>query len=99
VEDFHVCVHSEMMHLYLKILKAPGSLDGVERRSGAVRGCIGRGGEWNVECKILITNKIKFKKKSLRIHFIFLHYILHLNTSPMVKNKKMKVKITTKKVK
>jgi hypothetical protein len=27
VEDFWVCVHSEMMHLTLKMLEAPGSLE------------------------------------------------------------------------
>ena len=27
VEDFWVCVHSEMMHLTLKRLEAPGSLE------------------------------------------------------------------------
>jgi hypothetical protein len=27
VEDFWVCVHSEMMHLMLKRLEAPGSLE------------------------------------------------------------------------
>ena len=27
VEDFQVCVHSEMMHLTLKRLEAPGSLE------------------------------------------------------------------------
>jgi hypothetical protein len=30
---------------------------------GTVRGWTGRGGEWNMECKKLITKKIKFKKK------------------------------------
>jgi hypothetical protein len=27
VEDFQVCVHSEMMHLTLKKLEAPGNLE------------------------------------------------------------------------
>jgi hypothetical protein len=27
VEDFQVCVHSDMMHLTLKRLEAPGSLE------------------------------------------------------------------------
>ena len=45
VEDFWVCVHSEMMHLTLKRLEAPGSL---EVRWGGVGGIlveIGCGGE------------------------------------------------------
>jgi hypothetical protein len=28
---------------------------------GAVGGWMGRGGKWNIECKKLITNKIKLK--------------------------------------
>jgi hypothetical protein len=27
VEDFRICIHSEMMHLTLKILEVPGSLE------------------------------------------------------------------------
>ena len=51
VEDFQVCVHSEMMHLTLKRLEAPGSL---EVRWGGdwghPRGDWGSGEEvWDVE--------------------------------------------------
>jgi hypothetical protein len=66
-----------MMHLTLKRLEAPGSLEvrwggsgastwrqGVRRSCGmwSSRGWMGRGGEWNTECK-KIKNKIKFKKE------------------------------------
>jgi hypothetical protein len=55
VENFWVFVHSEMMHLTLKRLEAPGSLEiwwGGSWRylRGAVGGWVG-GGEWNIECK------------------------------------------------
>jgi hypothetical protein len=69
-----------MKHLTLKRLEAPGSLevrwggrghpygDGVEWGGGvgcgAVGGWMGRFEEWNIECKKLITNKIKMKKKT-----------------------------------
>jgi hypothetical protein len=65
-EDFQVCVHSEMMHLTLKRLEAPGSFEvrwvGVGastwRQGGGeevldveqTEGGWG-GGEWNMECK------------------------------------------------
>jgi hypothetical protein len=67
VEDFQVCVHSEMMHLTLKSLKAPGNLevrlsrkwwhpcgDGVGWGGGVGCGEVsvdGRGGKWNMDCK------------------------------------------------
>jgi hypothetical protein len=67
VEDFRVCVHSRMMHLTLKRLKAPGSLEvrwggaweistwrqGVRRRCGMWSSwrVDGGGREWNIECK------------------------------------------------
>jgi hypothetical protein len=33
---------------------------------GAVGGWMGRGREWNMECKKLITNKIKIKNTKLK---------------------------------
>jgi hypothetical protein len=66
VEDFQICVHSEMKYLTLKRLEALGSLEvrwdggggihvemgwGGGMGCGAVGGWIGRGGEWNMECK------------------------------------------------
>jgi hypothetical protein len=40
-----------MMHLTLKRLEALGSLEGGGMGCGAVGGWMGKGGEWNMECK------------------------------------------------
>jgi hypothetical protein len=50
VEDFRVCVHSEMMHLILKTLEAPGSLEVRWHRGGDIH-VETRGGEeeWDVK--------------------------------------------------
>jgi hypothetical protein len=66
-----------MMHLALKRLEVPGSLEvrwgrGWEHprekkvwdggvECEADRGWMGRASKWNIECKKSITNKIKFK--------------------------------------
>jgi hypothetical protein len=52
VEDFQVCVHSEMMHLTLKRLEAPGSLEvrwggGVGASTGGQSGVGRKNGMWS----------------------------------------------------
>jgi hypothetical protein len=51
VEDFWACVHSEMIHLTLKRLEVPGSLD-VRGRVGGWGYPLGDGAGWggNVGC-------------------------------------------------
>jgi hypothetical protein len=51
VEDFQVCVHSEMMHLTLKKLEVSGSLEVRYSGGGGIHVETGWGGEevWDVE--------------------------------------------------
>ena len=60
--DFQVCVHSEMIHLTLKRLEAPGILEVRWSQGESIHvetGCGGMwnsqrvdgGGEWNMKCK------------------------------------------------